>query len=49
MAEPVSGDELLCRRRFLPDQRNPRCDGARLPHHPDLGHPHETGLIVWAS
>jgi len=20
-----------------------------LPHHVDLGHPHETGLIVWAS
>ena len=20
-----------------------------LPHHEDLGHPHETGLIVWAS
>jgi len=20
-----------------------------VPHHEDLGHPHETGLIVWAS
>jgi hypothetical protein len=20
-----------------------------LPYHADLGHPHETGLIVWAS
>ena len=20
-----------------------------LPHHPDLGHPHETGLIAWAT
>jgi hypothetical protein len=20
-----------------------------LPHHVDLGHPHETGLIAWAA
>ena len=47
---PADGDELLFEATI-----SCRTSGTHgltvrvLPHHPDLGHPHETGLIVWAS
>jgi len=47
---PVDGEGLLYR-AVIPC----RASGTHgltvrvLPYHPDLGHPHETGLIAWAS
>jgi glycogen phosphorylase len=47
---PAQGDELLYEARIPCTTSGTHGVTVRaLPHHPDLGHVHETGLISWAS